>query len=573
MTAEADMTSSFSTSENPPPFLPILLSLSRNLCRIFSKKSSNFSGDKDGASYRPVSSGYDFHIPPADVLEEADENREVDGLNFEPPEELDNFSHVRRVVERFDGRIFNDIRSPSGYRHTNDFFSQEEFSRYMPRTTSFSSLNSVISDLSADPNECNIVSQRTAQFEKGNVARAGPKSIGEREGHVLDRQPSNDDLAPHLSISPSHQETEADVFGATIKPKKRNDAHITIPVSSLALLANTGLGHVGPPTSPLSSTPAQVANINLSKSASPHDTSARLKILPDDKLTPEKETGTRDGMLEGSQLSARDTSKSVGEFVDQLWISPEAGHPGPQQPRDKHTTYNALSDAIQEPQYVARMAEHEKHSVLRGLPKNNAVHGDMLSLFSFKPPTNADAVNPSRYPSADPRFDDSVLLQDTTNRLVLAEARIQTLERALAEIVEKQKTSSRRIRSFNCPDPTRLGSDEHEASSLDQTSENSGDKFKLTITNLLAWITGGSTTLSPTSPAVPFAVPETLRHIPGYVFLVGVGLSVIVVRTVFLHPYSRANSTSEELSGTRNLVLSPWRFEKTHKLASRTTNT
>jgi hypothetical protein len=40
---------------------------------------------------------------------------------------------------------------------------------------------------------------------------------------------------------------------------------------------------------------------------------------------------------------------------------------------------------------------------------------------------------------------------------------------------------------------------------------------------------------------VPFAGPANVRQIPGYVFLVGIGLSVIVVRTVFLNPYSRSN--------------------------------
>lgn len=527
------------------------------------------------------------------------------GVEFQLPPLTDAVqgspSHVRRVVGQFDAHMFNDFRSPSGLRqdtrHGNDdddvFFSQSGFERYKPRTTSASSLQSVNSIFSSatDTDTCDAatgrhhnVIQRALQFEMGVVGRSVPRTAEEREGRVLDASiqlSGDDERRSHDCRLRSRAEDVFGDAGKTIKPRKSARA------PSLSTSAKYSL------------TPAQVivdevvgesALASLAPAVpGPSATHHQALDVPDNRSTPEKNTEILDNTHERSSVPAtRQSLQEEGQ--DSQDMTAEQGAPKHMSRMAQHEKaglrpYGALRRAYTSPVssgtsptglrqqraggkfprlptmgmvvVAAPVAENgpfakeaitneDRAIASRGSASKNPPD-DTLNLFNFEPPRD-----PSRLP-VNPPLNDSASLSDTTKRLALAEARIQDLEQALAEVLQRQKDMVLgKTDAVVRPGSASLAKDEIEASDGgDEPSSNpAGGKHRVTISDWLVWLSGECTTPSPSpwpststalSMPVPFAGPANVRQIPGYVFLVGIGLSVIVVRTVFLNPYSRSS--------------------------------
>ncbi|KAJ9101214.1 hypothetical protein QFC21_003433 [Naganishia friedmannii] len=477
------------------------------------------------------------------------------------------------------------------------FLSQQSaFGRYKPRTTSTASLYSAISVLSSDTDmddeagRTSNVIQRALQFEKGVIGRLVPKTAEEREGRVLNEAQLGDGgdecRSRDCRLGSKAVELEArDVFGdagMTIKPRK---SPLTPSLS----------------TSHLALTPAQEVDAKDVQSASsslagPNALQEQTFVGSDIRSTAEREADIgHENNLGHSKFSGDTSSKLVDPFIAPTVTSIESDQSILQE--------LASRDDISEeaPPHMSRMAQHEKAGLrpygalrraytspvssgaspvgnrprgggefprlptmgmgapgmldgpLAGDKGRRDAHrlivatqgsmskkepGDTLNLFNFQPPTDSDR------PQAEPLRADPTLLQDTTRRLAIVEDRIQDLERAMAEVAERQKTMHLgTTRTASSHRSATLGSKGNEASDEGGESANPGDRIKMTIAEWFAWFSGVNTTPSPSASSaatpIPFAVPANLRQIPGYVFLVGVGLSVIVVRTVFLSPYSQ----------------------------------
>lgn len=124
-------------------------------------------------------------------------------------------------------------------------------------------------------------------------------------------------------------------------------------------------------------------------------------------------------------------------------------------------------------------------------------------------------------------------LQETEKRLPVAHARIRALEQDLAEIVEEKAILHKRLASAE--GETRMARNKTENPNISGTSK-SDSHIAPSVTILWRWLTTGQTDSPETSV---FGPPQSLGQLPGYVLLVGVGLSVIVARVVLSRPLSR----------------------------------
>ncbi|KAJ9118664.1 hypothetical protein QFC22_003884 [Naganishia vaughanmartiniae] len=573
--AEGDWCSSEGNSS--PPFLAILLSLSKNLCRMSAKHhvaeqklstAGSFASQPEGATYTSTVPASDLlsRLPAAGVLQESDDENaqpgdRQGGVEFQLPVTVHGIegspsSHVRRVVDQIDGHLFNDLRSPSVFRHYSDedddlFPFHSGFARYRPRTTSTaSSLHSAISALSmtSDPGTDNDddtgsskVMQRALQFERGHVGRHVPKTAEEREGRVLD-DPTiragdgsrSRDCRLRSAEGGEAVELEAyDVFGdaggQTITPRNKYDtptevSDIAAILSTMDLLANSDESRVA-----MSRTPPRTEST----------------------YTAHEETTTKEGSPKHMSRMAQHEKAGLKPYgaLRRAHTSPMSIRTSPAGSRQRGGEFPRLptmgmvftpkvhASVVEEVQGDATLSDVSQ-SLLGGPSKNDT--GNTLNLFDFEPPSNP------LHPSAEPRPSPVSPLRE---RLSLAEARIRDLERALAEVLEGQrKLNLGKTYPAGGQQSASRQEDESKASSEgDEPSANTVDKLKVTIADWVAWISGVDTTpLPPSSSAsssspIPLAMPASFRQIPGYVFLVGVGLSVIVVRTVFLSPYTRSN--------------------------------
>lgn len=185
-------------SEETPPFLPILLSLARYLRRASLKGTTSFRHSsfslescEDPFLQDSATSAYNRHIKKSSVLQETDENDDLQEIVSELLDE-EVISHVRQVAARFDRRSFDGLRSQYSGEDEHDVFSPLARPKLKSRTMSLSSSHSAASLLSSDAGDRICVSERAALFEGGAVGRHGKRSAEEREGRVLDRDPSSE---------------------------------------------------------------------------------------------------------------------------------------------------------------------------------------------------------------------------------------------------------------------------------------------------------------------------------------------------------------------------------------------
>lgn len=560
-----------SVSEKSPPFLPILLSLSRHLRRASLKSGTSFGkplisldSDADPFMQHP-DAAHSWHIRDSSVLQETDENEDPQDVTLGFLDGDDEFSHVREVVDRIDRRLFDDLHPSHLIGNEQDIFQQTRKSR----TMSLSSSHSAASLLSSDTNDSVCVSERAALFESGALGKKGNKTAQEREGRVLDKGSSNEvDLTRHIGSSP-HAEEDDTAFNATIKASTFGP----LPVSELANDASsrppmrpayeeTVTTRIPPDATDLPAIPAHLTSAWASDVFSRGTTPTSLlsgstftglsnteedpvpRKLSDEDAIPVPSHMSRMAAHEKAGRKPygalrRANSTPVPRFREEHQLDSDKDEPNPgtgvftlpalaaRGPQNQQTITFAIQDTLnpresgaKDRRVTARPLQREKHVAAR--------------LFSFDSLNSSTKERPGITPWIQPLVGRGPL-QDTEERLAFAQARISALEQALAEVVGEKMVLQKRLDTAD--ERSRIAKDFDKTDDPDIPRVGSADSHNgASVTVLWRWLTNGQTVSSPTHV---FGPPQSLGQLPGYVFLVGVGLSVIVARVVLSRPLSR----------------------------------
>ena len=175
---KSDVTGSYSSSSKPPPFLDVLLSLSRNLRRASLK--GNIAGiswstpsvaAEAGSSMTMTSSA--IHARDTSVLEEANEEDDE-----EEEEDGQPSSNVKRLARDFDTRSISSM-STAGSEISED----DMLDRVRPRAGRTLSTTSQQSQRSRDE-----LTERAQRFERGlaEIDRQPAHNVGAKFGHLVD---------------------------------------------------------------------------------------------------------------------------------------------------------------------------------------------------------------------------------------------------------------------------------------------------------------------------------------------------------------------------------------------------
>lgn len=510
------------------------------------------------------------------MLLETDENENPDERPVKPFDAIVIQPHIRDVIEFINRELYHSAFSPLLPDNRQEIFSPQ--ARFKPRTLSSSSSLSAASIYSSNVSEGVCVSERAALFESGNVERKRQQTAEEREGRILQRNSLLEPLSIVSTGSSAQDPIEEDVFGATIRPSMVNRVSGGLGLSS-ALAIATKLEpvatHLGPPA------------INPIKSHGPVDVSK----LPDGRVPRILDVaGSHDaGFCVGLALAdAVDVNSTTGE--DSECLSPSKSNSsgcentGVQSPRTQSESV-PLEENAQSAAYMSHMMAHEqagrkpygamKRVYSTPVPSSSeerrckvttaeqasmAVVGLQTASSQSQASTRSDhgtrvfSQSVSRQPDdphggkvmptlAKGRADDLMgfitpelsvvgspaaaaptslcdrdLLTEMAKRLGAAETRIAELERLLANGVNDRLSSQRQAAPPQGESTKPL--DAEEDPSGHGSSSSTVFWRRPPALQSLSFSTSG------------FGPPSTLIHLPGYVVLVGVGLSVIVARVV-----------------------------------------
>jgi hypothetical protein len=595
---EADSLFRYRVSEQAPPFLPILLSLSRHLRRgpvrrSTSLRHSAFAPDSgDDAFFRDsASSAYDRHIKDSSVLQETDENEDVQDASVDFLDDDAVISHVRQVAARFDRPSFEYLHSSQFGQEEHDIFSPHSQPTLKSRTMSFSSSHSAASPLSSDAGDAVCVRERAALFERGAVGRRATRTAEEREGRVLDRDSINS--SEPLSHTGRPNARESVDLDATVKasmlrsaadwhhgdstsksplfrstetgpPPQLSAAECSNGVDLPALAVQLAAGYFdhrhdsqnSDPNGPrvplgngdmVNATCASAATLAKESHESASNDSAKsptkaasLKYADEDAhpasphmshMAAHEKAGLKPyGALRRAHSSPVprfhetrkldfDDAVRVGSGVRTLHTP--AGDVG----RDTHSVIFDVSDFDKSPTFDP----HRSAGTHRRVTTQSSTSGrcKAAQLFDFGGPEDRSYAR-----SANVSFISHEPLQEAEEILVVAQARISALEQALAEVVQEKAVLQSRLASAE-EESASMSNKPDESSSTRTASPNSDLAPSVTI--LWRWLTTGQST----TPGSAFDSPQSLGQLPGYVFLVGVGLSVIVARVVLSRPLAR----------------------------------
>jgi hypothetical protein len=545
-----------------------------------------------------ATSAYDRHIKESSVLQETDENDDPQDIVFALMDEDEAISHVRQVAARFNRRSFDGLHSQYSGEYEHDVFSPLARPKFKSRTMSLSSSHSAASLLSSDAGDSVCVSERAALFESGVVGRHGKRSAEEREGRVLGRDPSSkDDLVSRLG--PTKAAEEVADLDATIKASKlgpaigdiRDDGRVKSPAPPWAETLPSQLSDADVlDTTDLPAIPARLAAV-AGEYFDHHSMNARHSDVP------ASFDGAADFSQEAEGLRATlvpvQSDSAPGDLPEReegpLRLKPIDEDMHPVSPHMSHMAahekaglkpYGALRRAHSSP--VPRF--YEKRTLDSDNDAENAWTGafdihTLVGVVHHRAQAASAVLNPSDSPSFyHPRSGEAHRavtvqsfrpgrreaarlfslqspdaatqhgedtpgtiawqhlhdpLQYTEKRLAAAHARIGALEQALAEVVEEKAVLQKRLALVERESRmTRIQTDNPDKSG-DPASEG---HHAPSGTILWRWLTTGQTD-SPVASA--FGPPQSLGQLPGYVLLVGVGLSVIVARVVLSRPMSR----------------------------------
>lgn len=518
------------------------------------------------------------------VLRETDENEDPHGryfnsIVFQP--------HVREVVNLIDRQICDEAYSPflAGPIGGGVFSPQARLKLRTLSSTSSASGNSVFS---SDASEGVCVSERAAMFESGEVGRHHHKTAEEREGRVLERDFSSDVVSIAPTVSSSESLEEEDVFGATIRPgnitrlpgSPRDNAvsgnasnpvvaNLDTAMADLFVVDTVGSKHIpnydseGAILFDSSQATELASRAELAfHSGIDHGPKGGLNSTAVSTCLLNKVSGSPSQDLEMPQMSATLEDDTQPSHMSHMIAHEQAGR----------KPYGALRRAHSTP--VPRLTEQQKpklsgtetpltpsaglrtvSSCLEASPRQD-LGTRVFSQGSLHRPDNGNVLGETPSPFLRDEVDTSRMVSvnllknsnafqdgekrrnasytrgqavstETTERLAIAETRITELERLLVKALEENMI----LQKQSLP------------------AENASPKSSATDGDHLQSSDGASTTILwrwfavPQSLSVPFASrfgpPQTLGQLPPYVFLVGVGLSVIVTRVVLSRNLTR----------------------------------
>ncbi|KAI5451239.1 hypothetical protein NCC49_001836 [Naganishia albida] len=577
--------SHWAMSEQAPPFLPILLSLSRHVRRASKRGNvalrhsalSLDSGD-DPFQKDSATSAYERHLKDSSVLQETNENEDAQDAALDLLDDEAVISHVRQVAARFDRRSFDGKHFPDFGQEEHDIFSPLPRPMLKPRTMSLSSSHSPASLLGMEAGDGVRVAERAALFEGGAVGRHTLKTAEEREGKVLERESVDGSGIFGRTKAPHAKVTDLD---ATIKPNILGSAAVNLhgDVTTIVRSAETALSQLSDADSSdgtdLPAVPAQLAAGYLDHHYHPVNPNVGLAPVSsgngDTAETADAFAETSENELSGS--APRDSLKSGPKAAPLICTDEDVHSASPHMSRmTAHEKaglkpYGALRRAYSTP--VPRYYETRKldfdptASVDTGAQPTTRGHARAVIPVcrDFSVPTSSDpqwsgqsyrpvSMSSSRlerrqasrlfsfdspvYRSCIPRDHTSVTscdpLQETENSLAAAHARIGALEQALAEVIQEKAILQKHLNFIEVESSTNGRESDYSTRASSHTTEQAP-----TVTILWRWLTTGQTA----SPPSPFGPPQSLGQLPGYVFLVGVGLSVIVARVVLSRPLAR----------------------------------
>lgn len=493
--------------------------------------------------------------------------------------------HVREVAKLINRGMHDGAFSPLFPDNRHEIFSQQ--ARFKSRTLSSSSSLSAASIYSSDISEGACVSERAALFESGDVARRRHQTAEEREGRVLERDSPLDSLSTVPTGSSGQGPIEEDVFGSTIRPSMVSCVSGSSRLTSVPAVA-TSLELV--------TTHLELAAIDPIRLHGPADISklsdGSVPRIPDvdgshfagfcagiglaDAVDVDNTSGDPDSLS-----PSKSTSSGCESTGDQGPQTPSVSVPLEQkaQPaaymshmmaheRASRKPYGALKRVCST--RVPRSSEEQRRKVITaehalmpvvGLriasPQSQASPRSDLEIRVFSQsvlrqpddphggkatPTliegRADDASRMRgcitpdlsvigSPAAGPSGSlcDRDLLTEMAKRLGAAETRITELERLLANGVNDRVSSQRQA----APPQGK------STKPLDAEEDPSGhDTSSLTV--FWRWLTAPQ---SLPSSASGFGPPAPFIQLPGYVVLVGIGLSVIVARVILSRSMTR----------------------------------
>lgn len=518
---------------------------------------------------------YDRHVANSSLLQGTDENENphepfrelLSGIAIQP--------HAREVAERIDKRIYDEIHSPLLADNAHDIFSPQL--RPKLRTLSSSNSRSALSVFSSDASDGVCVSERAALFESGEVGRHANKTAEEREGRVLEHNSRKDGFSTSLPISSPDSQSEEDVFGMTIRPsmvtrlsEPLRDTGIAIDAKSMVTVPLAI-----PSDTPKIGTTDAVAETNVlaedqgDTSRFDPTQSSLDETSPGDLASAAVKSNIRNvsalgssSTLDASPIPAISTEIQQSSHMAHMIAHEQAGR----------KPYGALRRAHSTP--VPRLSEHQKFVLAGkecipspGLGASNAMlaldhasprqnlcarvfslavapspdsrdhrekrasslqeEKDASRVVSFKLPKMSDSVTTAEKSIPSSSTGETQALKEMTDRLAVAESRITELEQLLARFTEGKTLWEKQLASKQ--DESSKSSAKNQDCPTDRGDSTS-------MTGPWRWFAVPEL-ISPF--ASRFGPPQTLGQLPGYVFLVGVGLSVIVARVVFSHSLSR----------------------------------